>query len=292
VSHWTDRCKRALARIDEIRGLRPELEGLLAYYSALLEAGSELTSDFKPDFQALPGDACRQRAAEGRPLLEPGDVRLDAEMFDRLFERLVAITREHHSVFGEDLDFPCLPEDRDGWREELVAGLMRHGAVLENVSERAGGDAQLFAFLAQQALMPFMEANAWELRGLVDPSSWSHGRCPVCGGEALMARFEAEAGKRFLQCGLCLTEWTYKRVACVSCGSEDQDKLRFFTDEKDEAYRVDVCDGCKTYIKTADERKINGDVCLPVDHLSTIHLDLVAEQEGFHRLGGGVPPGN
>jgi hypothetical protein len=263
----------------------------MAYFAAVLEAGAELAGDFEPDVSGVDGTVCRERAAAGRALLEPGEFRVDGRGFDLLFERLVALTKEHRGLFGEELDLPSLPEGGNGWSRELLSGLVGAEPDLSEALERAGGDPQLTAFLGAQALMPFLVANAWALRGLVEAASWNSGRCPVCGGAPVMARLEAEVGGRFLQCSLCLTEWSYKRLGCPACGIEDQERLRFFTDEKDETYRVDVCDACKAYLKTVDERKVDGEVCLPVDHLATIHLDLVAEREGYHRLGGGVPAG-
>ena len=97
-----------------------------------------------------------------------------------------------------------------------------------------------------------------------------------------MGMLEKETGKRFLQCHLCRTEWTFKRLECPFCGSDEQAKQRFFQDEDDSVYRVDVCDECKRYLKTVDGRKSETANSLFVENLATIHLDLIAEQEGFH----------
>jgi FdhE protein len=291
VSILEEHHKRALERVEQLSELRPELSGLLAYYRSLVESGRDLTSDFKFDLNALDGEACRQRAAEGKALLGPDELQVDWASFDRLLARLVETSGDRRDVIGEEVELPRVPTEPNGWHRDLLGGLMHHGAVSAEVSERAGGDPRLLAFLAFQALVPFAAAGAWELRGLVDASSWARGRCPICGSDPVMARLEPEGGKRFLQCGLCLTEWAFKRVGCPACGNEDQEKLRFFSEEADESYRVEVCDNCKGYIKTVDERKVGGTVCLPVEDLVTVHLDMVAEEEGFHREGGGFPAG-
>ena len=48
---------------------------------------------------------------------------------------------------------------------------------------------------------------------------------------------------------------------------------------------VETCEGCKGYIKTVDERKLPEDetVLSVVEEAATLHLDLLAEREGYIR---------
>ena len=79
----------------------------------------------------------------------------------------------------------------------------------------------------------------------------------------------------------------YRKSLCVHncpfCFNEDQDKSRYFYTKEDEPYRVDVCDKCKRYIKTFDERKVEqeGDVAMATRDVLTHYLDELAEKEGF-----------
>jgi FdhE protein len=287
---------KADARIAQLREQRPELGGLFDYYRALVDAAERAGGSFRPDLGGLHPEICRRRAAQGRPLLEAGDVVLDGELFDRLMREVIRLSAAHREVLGEEVELPDWPEEGGagagaGAGDDLVAGLMGDAAALERAVERAGGSRELFLFLAHQALSPFMRAYAAALADRVPAESWAVGRCPVCGSEPVMARLEEETGKRHLQCGLCATEWAFKRVGCPFCGTEDQEKLRYFCDQRDRGYRVEVCDGCKGYLKTADARELSGELCLPVENLATIHLDMVAQQEGFHREGAGLPAG-
>ena len=95
-----------------------------------------------------------------------------------------------------------------------------------------------------------------------------------------MAKLTEDIGARMLHCGLCRMEWLFKRIGCPFCGNEAQDKLRFFSDEKVPAYRVDVCDECKGYLKAVDARVKKEPLCMFVENLATLHLDIVAEREG------------
>jgi FdhE protein len=81
--------------------------------------------------------------------------------------------------------------------------------------------------------------------------------------------------------------WRFKRVVCPFCGNDDSKKLRFFNTETDgKAYRVDVCEECKKYIKTIDLREVQEEVIPLIDDIGTLHLDIIAEKEGYKR---GVP---
>jgi len=46
-------------------------------------------------------------------------------------------------------------------------------------------------------------------------------------------------------------------------------------------HRIDVCDKCKRYVKTIDSRKTDNVMNLFVENLSTLALDIVADEEGF-----------
>lgn len=277
----------AFAQIAELKGERPELAPLLDYFRALLEAQEDARAAFKPDLAALDVELCRRRNAEGLPFLKPGDVRVDWELLDGLLDRIVRLSAEHREALSFEGRLPQAGGSYETWHGGLVEGFLADGALLERGAGRAGVDPGVFTFLAEQALSPFLAAYAEGLRGCLDPASWTAGCCPVCGAEPRMARLEDETGKRFLQCGLCRTEWPFARIACPFCGTEDQAELRFFSEEGDEAHRVEVCDSCKRYLKTVDARKAGGEVSLPVEDLVTVHLDLVAQREGFHGKGGG-----
>jgi formate dehydrogenase maturation protein FdhE len=57
--------------------------------------------------------------------------------------------------------------------------------------------------------------------------------------------------------------------------------LGFDLSEEEEGYRVDVCDQCRKYIKTFDTRKIKRPVYLFVEQLTTLHLDMLAQNQGL-----------
>jgi len=75
---------------------------------------------------------------------------------------------------------------------------------------------------------------------------------------------------------------------CPFCGNEDHNTLRFFLVEEGSAsvkdsFRVDVCDKCKRYVKTLDERKQGNSEKsdLYMENLNTVYLDILAQKDGY-----------
>ena len=66
-----------------------------------------------------------------------------------------------------------------------------------------------------------------------------------------------------------------------SAANEEQQTLAYFTVEEDDRYRVDVCNECKRYIKIVDFRDTKGKVDLDVEDIATLHLDILANDEGY-----------
>ena len=59
--------------------------------------------------------------------------------------------------------------------------------------------------------------------------------------------------------------------------------MHYFFSEEEEAYRVDLCDQCRGYIKTVDSRKLEYEPDLDLEDVVTIHLDILAVERGYQR---------
>ncbi|WP_394699668.1 formate dehydrogenase accessory protein FdhE [uncultured Pseudodesulfovibrio sp.] len=109
------------------------------------------------------------------------------------------------------------------------------------------------------------------------------GTCPICGSLPLISSLKEKEGFRHATCSFCRHEYRIKRIACPVCGEDDQKKLTFFTVDEEPGFRVDVCESCKTYIKTIDFRNLDR-IAVPVlDDLDSLALDYVAAGQGYKR---------
>lgn len=107
----------------------------------------------------------------------------------------------------------------------------------------------------------------------------------MCGSLPSFARLRRKDGRRILHCGLCGRNWEFTRLACPCCGSADRDALNLLRLSEGDPRWIETCERCLGYIKTVDERKLPiGETIIPVvEETATLHLDLLAEREGYAR---------
>jgi FdhE protein len=109
--------------------------------------------------------------------------------------------------------------------------------------------------------------------------------CPFCNRKpaAGILRQQGDGGRRSLLCGVCLTEWEFRRVICPGCGQEDHAKLPVYTAAELPYIRVECCDACQTYIKCVDLTR-NGLADPLIDELASVPLNLWAQEHGYTKL--------
>jgi FdhE protein len=119
----------------------------------------------------------------------------------------------------------------------------------------------------------------------VAPADGTPSTCPLCGGKPAVGvlRSEGDGAKKSLICMLCAHEWTFRRIYCPACGEEREPQMAFYSAPEIAHVRVDVCDTCRTYLKSIDLTKTGLAVAV-VDELATIPLDLWAREHGYQKL--------
>jgi len=177
------------------------------------------------------------------------------------FEKMV-----RESFYSMDDETTSMEED---WEESAAFG--------EDVID-------LVDLFLEESLRPAMENVVKKYGKRVAELGWSEGYCPICGREPKIGEIKGkdEEGRRYLFCNQCGFEWHFKRIVCPFCGNDEQQELAFFTIEGDERYRVDVCNVCKRYIKMVDFRETKEEANLDVEDIATLHLDVLANEEGYN----------
>jgi FdhE protein len=171
-------------------------------------------------------------------------------------------------------------------------------------------DAQADAIFAQRfaevdpASAPFITAAlqvVWtDLASRIDQSQVPYldtpGLCPVCGSHPVASVVRVGGvhdGYRYLQCGLCATEWHMVRSKCSNCdstkgiayhaiGAADADKEARDAQAKDAPLKAESCDECGTYRKIGYQSKAY-DFEPFADDLASLTLDLLMGEEGYRR---------
>ena len=109
--------------------------------------------------------------------------------------------------------------------------------------------------------------------------------CPLCDSRPLVGalRPEGDGGKRFLLCSFCGNEWEFRRIFCANCGETDEKKLPVYVAEQFPHLRVECCDTCRHFLRTADLTR-DGNALPVVDDLAAIPLTLWASEHAYTRI--------
>ncbi|WP_144149415.1 formate dehydrogenase accessory protein FdhE [Paraburkholderia sp. BCC1884] len=176
--------------------------------------------------------------------------------------------------------------------------------------DRATLDVQADAIFAQRfdevdpASAPFIAAAlqvVWtDLAADIDkravPYIETLGLCPVCGSHPVASIVRVGGSYdnyRYLQCGLCSTEWHMVRSKCSNCdstkgiayhtvGSPEADEATREAESKNAMLKAESCDECHTYRKIGIQSK-GYDFEPFADDLASLTLDLLMGAEGYRR---------
>lgn len=260
---------------------RTELGAALTAYGEIVDQWAQWSAE-RPARLGWGSAECRARWERGVPLLAeaPPTIRADdlEELLGGVMERLAA-AREDAT--------PGLRRVAAAWdRGEigpaaLFPGPGRVGApALEEVS---GLPADLLSFLAYGSLRPALEPYFAGCRPHLDEHIWALGICPFCGGPPGFSDV-LEDGKRRLACHLCGGGWTFGRLRCPHCGTEESaDLVRLGLEERDQGYAIVACRRCKAYLKELDRRvRWNARSAL-VEDWGSPHFDVAAKRAGYWR---------
>jgi|SRR5882724_7010539 len=152
----------------------------------------------------------------------------------------------------------------------------------------AGVDAQAAPFV-MAALQVYWTAMASSLSSNNVRPIDVPGVCPLCGTlpvASIVRSDKRSPGYRYLQCGLCATEWHMVRITCSQCQANEG--IAYHSIEGGPAaVRAESCGQCHTYRKILYQEQ-DPEVEPVADDLASLALDLLMTEAGFHR-GSGNP---
>jgi FdhE protein len=281
-----DTASKILKKLKEQGEEGGSLPPLLKFYQELLRLQS---STYKrlgtPEF-GLSREVIRQRLRQGLPLVGFDYFSYDWYLVQDSFNRVSACFASYPELFGDAIR--KLQESAGCLLTKETFKAWYSGEELPHTG-LGGAIERLVPTIIQATLQPFLASYAEALIGSVEQELWYRGFCPICGGKPDMAFLDKERGARWLLCSRCDAEWLFRRLECPYCGTQEQNALSFFADDKD-MYRLYVCERCKCYLKAIDLRKTEAEVLLPLERLNTLDLDKQAQDMGYHPCGSGTYP--
>jgi len=269
--------------VKALKNLRPVYKEMLDFYEQIFIAQEESKSRIQIEPIQIPDDIISVKAKENFPLINMSDFVIDPKASRDLLIQICNIVKEMKSDMAvsaqavlEGIETGKIDPD------SLFYSLFEGGAsFFEKTATRHKIDKNALAFITYSSIKPSLNICAQQLATYLDKeSTWEKGYCPVCGSLPGLSMFIGE-GERFLFCSFCWHQWSSKRLYCPFCDNTDSKTLNYFFTEEEKEYRVDLCDGCKKYIKTIDTRETGRYIYPPLEAVSTLHLDIKAQEKGF-----------
>jgi FdhE protein len=231
----------------------------------------------------IPEDLLAVKRKEKFPLIARKDFRVDIKASEALLREICRLAGEANEVLahaGVKL-MDALDRGTVDASVLLSKTLSEDDIYFNETAKSLEIDKEVLLFMAHGSIRPSLSLCAEQLATYTDKDTlWEKGYCPVCGSPPAISILRGE-GERFLFCSFCDHKWHSQRIYCPFCENKDQKTLHYFFSEEEEEYRVDVCDQCRRYIKTIDTRKIKRPVYPFVEQVATLHLDMLAQNQGL-----------
>ena len=259
-------------------------EGYIDFFKALESWQNEEVIKHRRLYAPAKHDLNQIIVSSKKPLLTQVKPQIDSSILKDLYTRLLdfmlgqrpeiqeAINKITNQI--EQMDFDKISESFAQLDTEYFEKL----AAAMNVSY------DLLFFTIDHAIRPLLRIFAEPYRQ--DLSSdlfyWDFPAiCPVCGSKSHICRLNTGNGQRFMFCDRCFTEWPVRYLYCVYCGNDQAKDIYYLNIENDDAYQLFLCNKCKGYLKTYDERGLGKPTDLFVANVETIYLDILAQEKGY-----------
>jgi len=266
---------------DDIDKLKNENVHLSAYYDMYF-ALKEQQDSYKEsiDIPAINEAVIRRQILEGKPLL--GNCGIDLTGLPILFMDLFNVYVRYTNMKSDDAIAAIeeLKPDLEGVLEEF---LFQKGVTQMQALRADSIPTEILVFLIKNTLTPLVEKYSECINSAVDLDAWDSGCCPVCGHLPGLAELKKTPSgrQRFLFCSLCHTQWPFQRLKCPYCDNIEEKETEYFSFPDEENFRVDVCNSCKTYIKTVLNN--NADLSPVLLDWSSQDVDDSATRKGYKR---------
>jgi FdhE protein len=270
--------KDALKTIEKYKSITPHYGELLDILEEILIMREEYRRKIGRIIFPIDEELMEKKIAGGLPLIDFSSGNFDLTEPKQYFLALLEIAEKR--VPGETKEIVQMVQDGSFNFEKLICDSF--SSLHEDIPDEVDEDViDLVDLFLEESLRPALEKVAEKYGKIIMETGWAEGYCPICGKEPKIGEIREEEGRRFLFCTQCGFEWRFRRIKCPFCGNEEQQTLAYFTIEGEEKYRVDVCHECKRYIKIVDFRESDEEANLDVEDIATLHLDMLANEEGY-----------
>lgn len=271
---------REVVELRALKARSPELAGVVDLHLELFDLIKRVQGRVPVPWFDLTDALVAQHATSGAPLLAYGELRVQPTDL-RLLVRQIADALIRHDVLDEE-DVPVVKDIERRSDLPVLVEAWFVGDRDRRVPVTRPGTPDVPSALAQVftlALRPWLGKCADALQERRELDAWRHAYCPLCGSEPGLA-VVAPDGRTFLMCARCTLRWPHDSDACPFCENANASLMSSFG-APDGAYRVNVCDACRRYLKGMDVRRAGRPPMPLVDAAATLPLDAYVVQRGY-----------
>jgi len=278
--------RKSLKTIEDYKTANPHYTEILDIMGDILILREEYRNQMKGSIFQVEENLITQKMEGGLPLIDFTGRKYDLTRPKEYFNSLLSIAEKRIPEVAKNIMDIINSSDFD-W-EKMIKASFDHkneeGDGQKSLAEQEPEEhLDLIDLFTEESLRPELENIAEKYGEVVTKSGWSEGYCPICGKDPKIGEIRKEEdGKRYLFCHQCGFKWYFNRIKCPFCGNDEQHSLAYFEVEGDERYRVDVCNKCRRYIKTVELPKSSEEPNLDVEDIATLHLDMIACDEGYN----------
>jgi len=278
--------RKSLKTIEDYKAANPHYTELLDIMADILILREEYHIYMKDSIFHVDENLITQKMEGGLPLIDFAGKKYDLTRPKEYFNSLISIAERRMPEVAQNIN-DIIKSPQFDWEKIIRASFDHKIEVADAQGLSEGHEAEenidLIDLFTEESLRPELESVAKKYGKIVEKSGWSEGYCPICGKEPKIGEIrDEEEGKRYLFCHQCGFKWYFHRIKCPFCGNEEQHSLAYFEVEGEERYRVDVCNKCRRYIKTVELPKSSEEPNLDVEDIATLHLDMIACDEGYN----------
>ena len=259
-------------------------EGYIDFFKTLESWQNEEVIKHRKLYAPAKHDLNQIIASSKKPLLTQVKPQIDSSILKELYTRLLDFMLEQRPEIQEAISKIKNQIEQMDFDEISEAFVQLDMEYFEKLAVAINVSYDLLFFTVDHAIRPLLRIFAEPYRQ--DLSSdlfyWDFPAiCPVCGSKSHICRLNTGNGQRIMFCDRCFSEWPVRYLYCIYCGNDQAKDIFYLNVENDDAYQLFLCNKCKGYLKTYDERSLGKPTDLFIANVETIYLDILAQEKGY-----------
>ncbi|MDD2585318.1 MAG: formate dehydrogenase accessory protein FdhE [Syntrophomonadaceae bacterium] len=261
-------------------------EGYVDFYKNLETWQNEQQIKLQKDLSLETADILTLIANNKKPLVKIHKLKIDIDQYKTMFINLLDFLSRVRPQAAEKLKAVYDYIDELSFSTIMAKIIADDLKYFNDLAADINVPGDLLFFVLDHALRPFLRVYAAPYQEAIandEFQSWNFSReCPVCGSRSHFSRLRTNDGRRFMFCDRCFIEWETRYLKCVHCDNDEPGTVKYLSVENDDAYQLYVCEKCKGYLKTYDERTAGKTTDMFIANIETVYLDMLAQEKGYN----------